>query len=159
MVTWKSLILSACALVLGVWAGWEARLRMHPDRLTEVRDTIVKVEERTIIKPVPRESLIVRWKVVSTTDTLRDTLTQVVQVGDSVRIPIQQRVYGDSTYTAYVSGYEPCLDSICLRLPTTEVRVKTPAKRWNFGLQGGVGITPKGVQPYIGFGVAWRLGK
>ena len=34
---------------------------------------------------------------------------------------------------------------------------KQKSSRWNVGIQGGVGITPKGVQPYIGVGVSYRL--
>lgn len=32
-------------------------------------------------------------------------------------------------------------------------------KRWNIGIQGGVGITPKGIQPYIGFGLQYNIKK
>ena len=34
---------------------------------------------------------------------------------------------------------------------------KQKPKRWGIGVQGGVGITPKLVQPYIGIGVSYNL--
>ena len=158
MVSRRSVFAAVCGLVVGVVAGWLAHRHWMPATAYVRCDTITRVEARTIIQPVPRDSLIVRWKTISMRDTLRDTLTQVVRVGDSVRIPISQREYGDSLYTAWVSGYDPHLDSIRLRIPTSEVHIIQPAKRWAFGVQGGVGVTPKGVQPYIGIGISYRIG-
>lgn len=76
-----------------------------------------------------------------------------------VELPIEQKVYGDSTYKAWVSGFDARLDSIKLFQPTKYITITTKQKpsRWNVGIQGGVGITPKGIQPYIGVGVSYKL--
>lgn len=80
----------------------------------------------------------------------------------NVQIPITQKVYSDSTYTAYVSGYLPCLDSIVLNLPTNIVTIKQQykPKRWSIGIHAGYGImlngTPK-LSPYIGVGISYNL--
>ena len=80
---------------------------------------------------------------------------------DSVEVvlPIEQKVYADSTYKAWVSGFDARLDSIQVYQPTRYITITTEKEpsRWSFGLQGGVGITPKGVQPYIGVGATYKF--
>ena len=85
----------------------------------------------------------------------------------TVQIPITQKVYEDSTYTAYVSGYRASLDSLIFRTPREIVTVKevtikekTKPKRWGVGVQVGYGITMKGIPqftPYVGIGVSYNL--
>lgn len=80
----------------------------------------------------------------------------------TVAIPITQTHYVDSTYEAWVSGYEARLDSINLFRRTvtktvTQVTIDRKPKRLSVGLQGGYGITPTGVQPYLGVGISLRL--
>lgn len=77
-----------------------------------------------------------------------------------VTLPITQQVYRDSSYTAWVSGYAAALDSIHIHRPTHylyNIHRPAPSRRWSFGLQGGIGLTPKGVQPYVGVGFSIRL--
>ena len=78
-----------------------------------------------------------------------------------VMLPITQQVYRDTTYTAWVSGYHPQLDSIEVYPRTLIVRqTALPAakpRRWSFGIQAGYGYTPKGVQPYVGIGININL--
>lgn len=84
-------------------------------------------------------------------DSLNDTPT--------VSIPLEQAEVRDSLYTAWISGYRPQLDSIEIYQTSqvVTIREKLPAPRWSIGIQAGVGITPKGVQPYIGAGISYRL--
>ena len=85
-------------------------------------------------------------------------------VPDSVNvvIPITQKVYEDSTYTAYVSGYKASLDSLIMRMPnTTTTIVKTDERsRWSISVHGGYGLTltkqPR-FEPYIGIGISYNL--
>lgn len=78
-----------------------------------------------------------------------------------VLVPITQKVYRDSTYTAWVSGYCASLDSIrtYIRSPVTVTtqQITKKDKMWGLGLQGGFGITPKGFQPYIGVGLYFKI--
>lgn len=76
-----------------------------------------------------------------------------------VALPVTQKVYEDSTYRAYVSGFDAKLDSIKIYQPTRYITITntSPPNRWSWGLQGGVGITPKGIQPYIGIGINLRF--
>ena len=80
----------------------------------------------------------------------------------NVVIPITQKVYEDSTYTAYVSGYRPQLDSLIFRMPREVVTIKeySKPKRWGVGIQVGYGVNVSGTpqfSPYIGIGVSYNL--
>ena len=94
-----------------------------------------------------------------------DTTTTVCIMGDSavVTLPVEQRVYKDSLYTAYVSGYRPRLDSITLRLPHTYTTVtqtiRKPSKQWAVGPAIGVGygIMGKQLDVYVGVGVTLNI--
>lgn len=94
-----------------------------------------------------------------------DTMVTVTLDGDSatVTLPIEQRIYKDTLYTAYVSGYRPRLDSITLRLPHTYTTVTTtvskPSRRWAVGPAVGVGygITGKRLDVFVGVGVTWNI--
>ena len=103
----------------------------------------------------------VKVRIVTKRDTIRDTIPQLVIREDStVEIPITQKVYEDSDYVAYVSGYQQNLDSI--RIRQTEIFTtitKTKKQRWTFGLQGGAGIGVITRQPdiYIGFGASYNF--
>jgi hypothetical protein len=94
-----------------------------------------------------------------------DTTTTVCIMGDSavVTLPVEQRVYKDSLYTAYVSGYRPRLDSITLRLPHTYTTVtqtiRKPSRQWAVGPAIGVGygIMGKQLDVYVGMGVTLNI--
>ena len=102
-----------------------------------------------VVKPIAKDSVVVRYvaEVVRVTDTIIDsvnvgtdcTLSEDIEV----EIPITQKVYEDSTYKAYVSGFKPSLDSLILRLPnTTTTIVKTNERsRWSLSVSVGYGLT------------------
>ena len=75
-------------------------------------------------------------------DTMLVAVTDTVTVGDTVylSLPQETKVYGDSTYTAQVSGYRPELDWVEV-YPQTEVVTRNifvdSRKRWGIGLQAG----------------------
>lgn len=78
-------------------------------------------------------------------------------------VPRVQKRYEDSTYTAWVSGYEPRLDSIEVYRRTVFVvkneggRVKT--RRLSLGLTGGFGYGVFTRKPdlFVGVGASWRM--
>lgn len=79
-----------------------------------------------------------------------------------VTIPITQNIYEDEDYTAYVSGYKPCLDSLIFKRPreiTTVTKYQRP-KRWSVGVQVGYGVTLKSTpqfMPYVGIGISYNF--
>ena len=120
-----------------------------------IRDTIVDTIK--VVKPIAKDSVITRYKVVNV-ERVKDTtivneVSEVVFDTIRIRLPIESKHYTAESYDAWVSGYEPSLDSI----KVYQREVKTKQSRWSIGLQGGVGMTPRGVQPYIGIGIGYRL--
>ena len=85
----------------------------------------------------------------------------------AVDIPITQKVYEDSLYRAYVSGYRPSLDSLII-FPRHDITTvtngytypKSRQKRWGIGIHVGYGMTMSRTPqftPYIGFGISYNL--
>ena len=85
---------------------------------------------------------------------------------DSIQVPIPiiQKRYDDSLYTAWVSGYQPALDSIALHQPEivttiTETIVKK-APRLSIGISVGPGVSidkNHHIGIYVGFTANYRL--
>ena len=150
--------------IIGFAAGWFARgcCRGNGDGAVYT-DTVTVVDSIPYYYPVPRDSAVVRYEVVrlQVADTARVTVRDTVRVADSVQVvlPITQKVYGDSTYRAYVSGYNPELDSIFVFAPTKYVTtiVKEKPKRWSIGVQAGCGYSRGGISPYLGIGVSYNF--
>ena len=83
---------------------------------------------------------------------------------DSVRavVPITQKTYADSTYKAWVSGYNPKLDSIQVyrqTVVTTKTETVVKKRRIGIGVQAGYGygFQHRGFEPYVGLGVSWNF--
>ena len=148
------------------------------------RDTLIIRDTLRISRPVPVREEVVRYITLtrpptparpdsSNSDSSRPNSSNLANIGkDSadvliddtakmVMLPITQQVYRDTTYTAWVSGYRPQLDSIEVYPRTLIVRQTAPPaakpRRWSMGVQAGYGLTPKGLQPYVGVGVSIRL--
>ena len=133
---------------------------------TTSTDTLRVTDTFYIDKPVPVKDSVtahVRRKLIVLHDTLFVALQpdSLYASGDSVIVPITQTAYtDDSTYTAWVSGYNAQLDSIRTyrqRVYVTKTISVKPPKRWSLGLQGGFYITPKGLQPGLGLGVTYNI--
>lgn len=109
--------------------------------------------------PVPVDSFVVRY-IAKSLPIARDSATKPLG-NDSVKvqISISQKVYEDTLYRAYISGYEPNLDSITIKQRTTYITrtIRDKESRFRIGLQAGYGLTPKGMQPYVGVGLSYRL--
>ena len=136
-----------------------------------VPDTVRKVFVDTVkyLQPVVRDSVVVKYVKVrlpraeSGNDTLAHLINKANKNTDSaeVVIPITEKRYSDTTYTAWVSGFRPALDSIHV-YPRREVvtvtnTVRDKSKRWGVGFHAGYGFTPHGLQPYIGVGVNYNI--
>lgn len=140
-----------------------------------VSDTTRVVVYDTIpfIKPKPKDSVVVRYiterlpvadvKEDNFLNNITDTIAMVAPDSANVVIPITQKVYEDSTYTAYVSGYKPSLDSIFV-YPSKEVQTITTKdndkSRWSLSVSLGYGLTlskQPTFAPYIGIGISYNL--
>ena len=109
---------------------------------------VIKTEYKTVFRdrPAPTSSRILpdRYFFIPVEKVLTITKNDTTYL----QLPAEQKTYEDTLYTAWVSGYNPQLDSIRLRIPTTYVTttVRERAPRWSFGVTVGPGllVTPSG---------------
>lgn len=172
------LILAVFVASLCLNAHFCTRSREHLTTTDTMRVTIF--DTITIREPAPKNctligavtnKLPIASQQAAPVYEVRDSTTTISttsETADSVEvvIPITQRVYEDSLYTAYVSGHNPKLDSIIV-YPHREIMTITNTytapnpKRWSVGIQVGYGVTLKGntpqMAPYIGIGVSYSI--
>ena len=140
---------------------WQWRNQPEASVVIE-RDTVWK--DSIIREPAPAETINIGKTVYLRIpypeylpgDTIHDSI--------DVPVPIVQKRYEDSLYTAWVSGFEPNLDSIRLYIPeitTTITRTIVKKQRMSFGIQTGVGYGIINRQPdiFIGVGAQINFGK
>jgi len=171
-----AIVVVAVLMVLSGLFGWyvacnSGETSVHTDTVrTEVIDTIHYYE------PVPKDSVVLRYvtKVlpVSSRENSEARDTEMVAIasqhtghGDSVavEIPITQKKYETDEYRAYVSGFEPNLDSIFVYQKTVNEKVvvtqqRTKQPRLGVGVVTGVGYGLINQKPdaYIGLGFYLR---
>lgn len=145
-------VVVAVSLLL-VFTVKDCARQLRPDPPAPQIDTLY-IRDTVLVQtpPPPAKTVYLRDTVLlAYCDTIRDTV--------AVFLPIEQVTVADSLYTAWISGVAPRLDSIAIYRQKEVITItqKVPAPRWSLGLQAGVGITPKGVQPYLGAGLTYRL--
>lgn len=137
-----------CALagiVLGYFCGAKQATIIERKTL----EVLTRTDTIIIHKPIEIATVRVR------TDTILMPLAEATADSAAVIMPIEQTEYSGEGYRAWVSGYRPTLDSIALTRHTTTIR---PAeKRFGIGIQAGIGLTPAGIQPYLGIGLHYRF--
>ncbi len=123
-------------------------------------DTVYRSD--TVRWPIVMDSVVTRYVTrrlaVTRVDTVRQCDTVRAVDTAEVSLPIVQKVYRDTNYTAWVSGYEPRLDSISVRHRTIiETRTERERGRWGVGLGVGLGVGSGGPGVGVGFGVFYKL--
>lgn len=156
------------ALALSLGYNYKMYRDLQEQPVKTVTKTVTKYVEKKDSMPEPKTEIVIRTvkvPVPSKADSdslLNNNFAGTSQPVDSLELEITQKVYSDSTYTAYVSGYEPCLDSIFVRQKIVEhsiVETRTVAtkkfRRWNLGLIGGYGygIKSREFEPFVGVGL------
>lgn len=158
-VFWLIFALLLLSVAANVWLA----MRGPQVETTVERDTIWK--DTTIYKPQPAET-INTGRVVYISIPVpgeRDTITLHDSI--DVPVPIYQKRYDDSLYTAWVSGFEPNLDSIRVRereiITTITKVVDRPASRFSIGPSVGLGygVMNKQCDVFIGVTATWSLTK
>ena len=165
------LFLFCCAFIASLVYNYYQWSMMKNQPVKIERKTEIKYIEKKDSMPEVKSSKVVgRTKIPflfnheQGTESLDSTCEAV---RDSVEVEITQKVYSDdSTYTAYVSGVNPNLDSIFVKqkevthsiLETRTLQVKK-FRRWNVGLIGGYGygFKSKNLEPFIGVGITISL--
>lgn len=155
----KYIFLLLVAVLLGVFLGncGEGDLPSpnETERVKVQTDTIRVVDTLKVSLPKPVKVFKIRH------DTLK-----IAIAGDTLAtaLPIESKVYKDSLYTAYISGYNAQLDSLRVYnttkiITTNTERIITRNKRFNIGVIGGfgLGLKSKSFEPFVGVGVSYSL--
>lgn len=134
--------------------------------LTREPETLTRVEHDTIWhdsiirEPVVKDSIVKKTVYVKVPHYLKgDTVHDSIEVP----IPMVQKRYDDSLYTAWVSGFRPNLDSLRLHLPeiTTTITktITKQAPRFAVGIQtgAGFGIINRQADIYVGIGAQYNI--
>jgi len=159
----KALYFLLAAIFLSVVLNvWQCSRQMEESTVVE-HDTVWK--DTTIYEPQPAETVqtgrvvYIRVPVPGPSDTI--TLHDSIEVP----VPIVQKRYDDSLYTAWVSGFEPNLDSIRLYQPeivtTVTKTIVKPTPRFMLGpsVGAGYGLYHKTLDVYVGFNLTWNIWK
>lgn len=163
--------LTGCVITLVIVAGiawfYHERQKYVMASSEKTTETVYDTIQVFIDTPILRDSMVIRYATVTLPvyDTIKihhaDTL---FSDSVSVTLPIIQKVYKDSTYEAWVSGYMPVLDSIRIFQPMTTItntisntEIRYRQKRWGLGVQVGIGAISGKIDPYVGIGVSYNI--
>ena len=160
-------------LVVGLIRGCaEGRSSDNGRTVDSVTVTVVEKHDTIIREPKPAKDpgVVIRYVPVpskeaseGTSEGTSEVSSQNTTAAEKVdSIPIMQKMYEDSLYTAWVSGYEAQLDSIrvtekVINTTTTITKVKE-GSRWAIGPTLAVGLTSDGqIRPVLGVGVTYKI--
>ena len=154
-------IIALVWFVIGCVCGFFMGKAKYDKPLVEsvTRDTVVVVDTAYYDRPVAKDSIrtkfVTRWLPAK-----HDTIDHFVEVSKmmhdtvAVEVPITSKHYGSDTYDAWVSGFEPSLDSIRVYQRTayvTEIRtIIKPPNKISLSANAGIdySIRSKFWQPY-----------
>ena len=122
------------------------------------------------IQVVKRDTLLLNSPILRevhkvTHDTIKIVMNDTIVRRDTIYLEREQRVYEDEDYKAFVSGFQPRLDSIYVYPKTiyeTKVSTRKEWRRFTYGVQLGVGVVmPFNSSPsfggYLGFGIGYNF--
>lgn len=165
MVSKKYLIILAAVALLCLLCGFLVAKGMYDRPLDESvsRDTVTLHDTVPDYHPVPKDSVKLKWVTRWLPRTVHDTVysedyaqnyVEIMHDTVAVQVPITSKHFSGKNYDAYVSGFEPNLDSIFVYHETqviteTITRMKPPNK-WSLSVNAGVdyGTTSQFWMPY-----------
>lgn len=167
ILTKQDLVVFIAGVVLGVLAGFFSGKAIYDRPLDESVETDTVVVFRTLpdYNPTAKDSaqikLVTRWLPKAVHDTIfagnyAQKTVEIMHDTVCVEVPITSKHYGSETYDAWVSGFEPSLDSIFVyqktEYITKTVTLSKPPNKWELDVVGGVdyGITSKQWLPFAG---------
>lgn len=155
IVVLLSMLLGGVLTYIPLNSHFKAKIKALEPKVIEVikRDTItqiypIEIENRVLVR-----------------DTIKIAIVDTLVKMDTLYLPREQKVYGDSTYRAVVSGIQPRLDSIQVFNKTivqTKIATQKEWRKFDYGVQVGVGtLFPIKGEPtmgaYVGFGVSYHF--
>ena len=120
-------------LLIGIIIGIVCSIVVRSKLTTPIRkiitDTTTVVKYDTIRTTEPFSELAIpvqvkRFATVPTLLTISDTIKVPYYIKDTLMIPIEQKYYTGESYKAWVSGYNPRLDSLLILTPTKTVTIE-----------------------------------
>lgn len=126
----------------------------------------VRLEQKEPAEPtdIPEGAILVYTPRAHVADTLAENNDTAFSDTLRAAVPLMQKEYRDSNYTAWVSGFMPRLDSIEVRskvVTVTKMVEKDHFKTFNLGLTGGIGygVLTRKPDVFVGVGVTWNIFK
>lgn len=100
-----------------------------------------------------------------THDTIKIVMNDTIVRRDTIYLEREQRVYEDEEYKAFVSGFQPRLDSIYVYPKTiyeTKVSTRKEWRRFTYGVQVGMGVvmpfnSSASFGGYVGVGIGYNF--
>ena len=157
---WAVSILTA--FLFGALASYFAVKGHFQAKLATLTPEVIQVVKRDTLRlnsPILREI----HKV--THDTIKIVMNDTIVRRDTIYLEREQRVYEDEEYKAFVSGFQPRLDSIYVYPKTiyeTKVSTRKEWRQFTYGVQVGVGVVmPFNSSPsfggYVGVGIGYNF--
>lgn len=156
-----NLIVFLVGVFLGLCTGFFTAKAIYDQPIEESvkTDTITIHDTIPDLNPTPKDSARIRWVTrwlpmnpgadhVADVGKMMDSINQLIGVNNvihdtvAVQVPITSKHFSGKNYDAYVSGFEPNLDSIKVYTETkvitnTITKVKSPNK-WELDVVGGI---------------------
>lgn len=150
------------AFLFGALASYFAVKGHFQAKLEGLTPEVIRVIKRDTLRlntPVLREI----HKV--THDTIKIVMNDTIVRRDTIYLEREQRVYEDEEYKAFVSGFQPRLDSIYVYPKTiyeTKVSTRKEWRRFTYGVHVGMGVVmPFTSSPsfggYVGIGIGYNF--
>lgn len=169
-VSKKHLIILAAAALLCLLCGFLVGKGMYDRPLDESvsRDTVILHDTVSDIAPEPKDSVRTKW-VTRWLPAKPDTVSRNGEIfrefpqisanfsatdSVAVQVPITSKHYSGKNYDAYVSGFEPNLDSIFVynetKLVTETITRMKPPNKWSLSVNAGIdyGVKSKFWKPF-----------
>jgi len=161
-------------VVLGLCTGFFSAKAIYDKPVIEnvTRDTVTLHDTIPDIAPTPKDSVrlkyVTRWLPRAVHDTIDHFVEASKMMHDTVavQVPITSKHYGSKDYDAWVSGFEPSLDSIKVYKETqviTETITRTVKDNKHFFLDAGAGceykFDSKTVAPFAEVGAKIKFGR
>ena len=166
-------IIASVFFAIGALCGFFLGKSMYQPTYGEkvVTDTVIVRDTVFDYQPAPKDSATIRYITRFLPMVKRDTVSQVelITLHDSVmvEVPITSKHYGSKDYDAWVSGYEPSLDSIKVyrekEIITETITRTVKDKGKHFFLDVGAGceyqFNGKAAVPFAELGARLKLGR
>ncbi len=163
------ILVTVMALVVTFTILSHRRIKTAAPQPTKVTVDSIVYDTIPYMLPLFYDSVVIRYDTVTLAlaesrpivikEQEMDSVVYQAKDSASVVIPITQKEYGDSTYYARISGYNPILEEIRVYQRTVYQTVEATgkSKKFGVGIQAGYGASKDGLSPYFGVGIHYNI--